>query len=65
MAKAKKAAKKKKPKVVVVSHVAEELPVDGMVVIIAKDPKRAETFYEHISRSLKQAGHDFADLFKK
>jgi hypothetical protein len=39
-------------------------PVEGVVVILAKDPVHAETLYQHVSDWLHKVGADLATLIK-
>jgi hypothetical protein len=59
--------KRKAPhkKVAVVKHVKipAEVPVEGVVLIIAK-PEHADTVYNHVVDWLKKAGDDIASVFK-
>lgn len=56
----------KTPKVAVIRHIeipTPEIPVEGVVVVVAKDKIAAETLYQHLVKGLKKAGHGFAEFF--
>jgi hypothetical protein len=55
----------KAKKVAVVKHVQipADIPVEGVVVIVAKDSEVADTLYEHVTKWLHKAGADIAAAF--